>query len=504
MKIAVNGRPKTLKEGATLKDAVAGEEYSEGSMVAVHLSVETVTKKTNDFELITPRGNMVLHLDDGPDAEKWRSMISNVEGVTARWVTRKIVAFGSFSSDIKADPADRLYRKFDCFFSLGGGDNQTTYIMVAKNDHRESYGAGAGRIGRITVGRHLIEELREGEGISGILPVMSEVSTENVEVTSDMSYPMEEGYSVDTNVLIKLDSGSPVAAEHLLITASDMVLEVTDPTGSYIASSEDLDADIKPEKAAVRDTGSVTVRNEGTGKGRIYIYKDKRQIAQSHSSAGKVERGLAIVSMAKKGDRISIVTDPPRILSVGMTQKAGADFLSKAGVKQVRKGDTSDGAIIVEQTPELTIEALRSGTVETFGVPRDSVYRIEITAEDRVTSYYFRKVTGLSHKPIGTLKVQFAYEGASMITFYGDEMRGKLLYPQPLFKKVKRGDIGITNQARPYCGLMGIRLQDSKEYGPTGEEPYGTNIVGRFADDLKRLLAEAEEDKIIYITEEKI
>jgi putative methanogenesis marker protein 3 len=504
MKITVNGRPKTLREGATLKDAVAGEEYREGSMVAVHLSVETVTKNTNDFELVTPRGNMVLHLDDSPDAEKWRSMISTVKGVTARWVTRKIVAFGSFPSDIEADPADRLYRKFDCFFSLGGGDNQTTYIMVAKSNHRGSYGAGGGRIGRITVGRHLIEELREGEGICGILPVVSEVSTENVDITSDMSYPMEEGYSVDTNVLIKLDSGSPAAAEHILITASHMVLEVTDPTGSYIASSEDLDADIKPEKAAVRDMGSVTVRNEGTGKGRIYIYKDKRQVVQSHSSAGKVERGLAIVSMAKKGDRISVVTDPPRILSVGMTQRTGGEFLSKAGVKQVRKGDTSDEAIIVEQTPELTIEALRSGTAETFGVPRDSVYRIEITAKDRVTPYYFRKVTGLSHKPIGTLKVQFAYEGASMITFYGDEARGKLLHPQPLFKKVKRGDIGITNQARPYCGLVGIRLQDSKEYGPTGEEPYGTNIVGRFVDDLERLLAEAEEDKTIYITEEKI
>lgn len=504
MKITVNGVPKTLKAGATLKDAVTGEQYYEGALVAVHLSVETITRKTNDFELTTPRGKMVLHLDDGSDAEKWRSMISTVEGVTARWVTRKIVAFGAFPSDLKSDPADRLYRKFDCFFSLGGGDNQTTYIMVARNDHRESYGAGAGRIGRITVGRHLIDELREGEGVSEIRPVISEVSTENVDVTSDMSYPMAEGYSVDTNVLIKLDPESPIAAEHILITASDLNLEVTDPTGSFIASSEDLDADLKPEKAAVRGTGAVTVRNEGTGKGRIYIYKDKRQIVQSHSSAGKVERGLAMVSMAKKGDRISVVTEPPRMLSVGMTQKAGGDFLSKAGIEQIRKGDTSDGAIIVEQTPERTVEAMKAGVVETFAVPRDRIYRVEITAKDQKTSYYFRKVTGLSHKPIGTMKVQFTYEGASMMTFYGDEVRGKFLHPQELFKKVKRGDIGVTNQARPYCGLMGIRLQDSKEYGPTGEEPYGTNIIGRFADDLNRLLAEAEEDKVIYITEEKI
>ena len=115
--------------------------------------------------------------------------------------------------------------------------------------------------------------------------------------------------------------------------------------------------------------------------------------------------------------------------------------------------------------------------------------------------HYFRKVTGLSHKPIGSMTVQFTFEGLPMVTFYGDEMRGKDIVPQDPFKKVKRGDIGITNQARPYHGLIGIRLQDSKEHGPTGEEPYGTNLIGRFDDDLDRLMDGLNDDDIVYIRE---
>jgi UPF0288 family protein (methanogenesis marker protein 3) len=184
-----------------------------------------------------------------------------------------------------------------------------------------------------------------------------------------------------------------------------------------------------------------------------------------------------------------------------MTQKAGEEFLKAAGVVSERTGDTSDDAIIVEQTPEQTVTALAEGKVKTFGVPRDRVFKIKLTDKDDRSVHYFRKVTGLSHKPIGSMTVQFTFEGLPMVTFYGDEMRGKDLVPQDPFKKVKRGDIGITNQARPHHGLLGIRLQDSKEYGPTGEEPYGTNIIGRFEDDLDRLMKDLNDDDVVYIRE---
>ena len=333
---------------------------------------------------------------------------------------------------------------------------------------------------------------------------MSETSTENVKVTDDLSFVLEEGYRVETYMGISLDHASPVSAEHVLILSNSGVLKMTECTGSYAACSEDLDVEIPAEDIRVRDEGSVTVRNGGLGMGRLYLYKQRRQLSDVHNHAGTVTDGRAMLAYAPADSKVTVVTEPPRALAVGMTQAEGERFLKEAGITATRTGDTSDDAIIAEQTPERTLEALKAGKVEIFGVPRDRIFKIKLSEKDPISLHYFRKVTGLSHKPVGIMKVQFTFEGLPMVTFYGDENRGKNLYPQDPFKKVKRGDIGLTNQARPHHGLIGIRLEDSKEFGPTGEEGYGTNIVGRFDDDLDRLMKDLKEEDTIYITEEDL
>jgi len=502
MKVIVNGKEKDLAKGATLKDAVKGEVYEQGSLVSVLLSTEKLIGETNDFELVTSRGTMVLHLGDNDGAKLWRSVMPSIKGSTARWSTKEITAFGSFSTDIPIDRAERQYRKYDCFFTLGGFDNNSTYVMVAKKDHTRAYGAGIGNIGRITLGRHILEASTEADVLLDIRPVVSEASSENVVVTKDLDYKLEEGYSVDTNVLIELDKRSPASAEQILILGSKGYFNVTESTGTLIGCSDDLDVTLPPEGRVTREVGSVAVRNTGLGAGRLLIYKERRQSSPSHNTAGMVKRGFGIVSNAVKGDKITIVTDPARTLSVGLTQTAGEKFLSDLGLKQKRSGDASDDAVIVGQTPETTLSIMAGDTVETFGVPSEKVFKIQLNESHVGDVYYFRKVTGLSHKPIGTLKTQFSFPGMPIITFYGDEERSKNLYPQEPFKKCKKGDIGVTNQSRPHHGLMGIRLQDSKEFGPTGEEPYGTNIIGKFADDLSRLSG-VDEDEIVYVLEEK-
>jgi len=502
MKVIVNGHEKELKKGATLKTAIAGEPYNKDTLIAVHLSEEKLVQETSDFEIVTNRGTLVMHLNDTPEARMWQSLITDkMNGITSRWVTHNIIAFGSFPTEMKVDRSENGYRMYDCFLSLGGFDNNTTYLMIAKDNHRGSYGAGKAVIGRITVGRHLLGLFKEGDHITDVRPMMSEISTENVIVTKDLTYKLEDGYQVETMVSIDLDHKSPQSAEHILVLSSHGYMRATDVTGSFIACSEDLDVEIPKEDSTVRDMGAVAVRNDGVGMGRLYILKDKRQQSVSHNIAGNVTNGMAIVKYAGKDDIFTIRTNPPRTLAVGMTQKEGEKFLKEAGVKAERTGDTSDDAIIVEQTPEQTVTALKEGKVTVFGVPKDRVFKIKLTDKDPRTVHYFRKVTGLSHKPIGSMTVQFTFEGLPMVTFYGDEMRGKDLVPQDPFKKVKRGDIGVTNQARPYHGLLGIRLQDSKEHGPTGEEPYGTNIIGRFEDDLDRLMDGLNDDDVVYIRE---
>lgn len=502
MKVTVNGRERALRAGSTLKTAVSKEPYVKGSLVAVHLSEERLVRETRDFEISTPRGTMVLRLNDSPEAEVWRRCAESGASLTSRWVTHDIVSFGSFPTDLEVDRSEHRYRVYDCFLALGGFDNHTTYMMIARDNHSGAYGAGSAVIGRITVGRHILDAVREGDPIDSIRPLMSETSTENVRVTDDLSLELEDGYRIETYMGIALDHASPASSEHVLILSGGGTLRMTEATGSFASCSEDLDVEIPAEDVRVRDAGCVTVRNDGLGTGRIYAYRERRQLSNAHNHAGTVTNGRAMLAYAPAGSTVTVVTDPPRALAVGMTQAEGERFLADAGIAAVRTGDASDDAVIAEQTPERTMEALASGRVETFGVPRERIFKVKLSEKDPISLHYFRKVTGLSHKPVGILKVQFTFEGLPMVTFYGDENRGKDLYPQDPFKKVRRGDIGLTNQARPHHGLIGIRLEDSREFGPTGEEGYGTNIVGRFDDDLDRLMKDLKEDDTIYITEE--
>ncbi len=500
MKVIVNGRERKLRAGATLKDALKGEPHAEGAVVSVHLSTERLVEETDSFELVFPCGTMVLQLDDGDDARLFRSLIPDIRGTSTRWATRDIISVGSFRTGIKVDRTERRYRPFECFFGLGGFDNHTTYVMIAKRNHVHTYGAGTGRIGRITVGKHLLARLAEGEELIDIRPLVSETSSENVVITSDPAYPLEEGYRVETCINVVLDSASRASAERVLIVGSKGYINVDESTGSFLGCRDDMDADLPDEKHAVRSPGSVTVRSAGVGEGHILIYREQRQVSLVHNHAGEVDRGMALVARASAGDRVAVTTVPPRVLAVGMTQKQGEAFLAEHGVRQVRGGDASDDAVIVEQTPEMTMEALESGEAVTLGVPPELVFRVRIDDSDPRTAYYFRKVVGLDHKPVGALKVQFTYPGMAMITFHGDEVRAKDLVPQDPFTRCRKGDIGVTNQSRPHHGLLGIRLEDSREYGPTGEEPYGTNIVGRFLDDLGGLEGLEDED-MIYIIE---
>jgi putative methanogenesis marker protein 3 len=503
MKVTVNGSAKELKDGATLGDALKGEFHVPGTVVSVHLSTERVTGITGSFEMMTAKGIMTLTLDGGPDSEIWRSMIGAMKGSVLRWVTANISAFGSFRTDIRPERKERMYRRYDCFFSLGGMDNDTTYMMIAAKDHKGTYGAGDGRIGRITRGRHILKMLREGDTLTDIRPVMSEHRRENVIMTADPGFAMEDGMSVDSYVEIGLDPGSPMTAEHILVAARHGHMTVSDVTGSYAACSDSTDVTLKEESPCVRDRGSVTVRNTGAGTGKIFFYRERRQTVPQHSGAGKAVRGMQIISNASAGDRMTVRTDPERIMTVGMTQAAGKKFLESRGIKQIRTGDVSDDALITEQEPDWTMNVIAGGESETFGVPKEKVFRISLDRKNAPGDVrYFERITGLDHRPIGTMKVQFTFEGMPLITFEGDEDRGRSLYPQEPFKKCRRGDIGVTNQARPQHGLVGIRLQDSKEFGPTGEEPYGTNIFGRF-EDIGPLMKEINDGDIVYVKEER-
>ena len=504
MKVIVNGTERKVKEGSTLKDVLKGEPYEPGTVIAIHKSTESLRVESDDFEVRTNKGSFSIHLNGSEYARLWKANMEGIRGCTARWATHNIAAFGSFPTDLKVDRTEFLYRRYDCFFSLGGFDNSTTYMMVAKDDHKWAYGAGQALIGRVTRGRHVIDTLVETDEIISIEPVVSETFTDNYELTTDLAYKLDEGNRVESYVKVKLDMDSPESAEHLMILAQKGSITATHVTGSYIASDDDMDIKIASETKGVRDDGSIYVRSTGVGTGRMFFYKQRRQMIDSYNHVGEVEVGRSIIASVREKDRMTVITDPPRKLAVGMTVAEGERMLKDAGIEVTRTGDTSDDAIVVEQMPEMTVSALKGGKAEIFGVKKEDIYRIQLDDSFEQDVHYFRKVTGLSHKPIGTLKVHFWFPGMTMATFEGDYDKGKSLYPGEPFKRCKRGDIGLTNQACDHHGLIGVRVEASKEFGPTGEEPYGTNIFGKFAGDLDKFTDSLEDGKTVYVTEMKL
>ncbi|HHT74431.1 MAG TPA: methanogenesis marker 3 protein [Euryarchaeota archaeon] len=508
MLIRLNGREVEVADGTALGDAIKGEPYMEGTQIALTRSVSSIQKGTQEFEVSTPHGSFVIRTDDSENGKRFRELVNELGGVNIRWKSSKVIAYGSFPTDLEVSRESHDYSRYDCFFALGGFDNRSTYIMIARIDQSGSYGVAGdgGKFGKVTRGRFLLDRLREGDPILSIRPVVLELSETDAFVTTDLSTVLEDGMSVETYVGVDLDRDSPVGCEQFLVVAAEGRLRITERTETYSANSQRMDVSLVPEKVAVREVGDVTVRNSGAGTGRIYFYRERRQQSPNHTLVGKVTNGQEIVRMAPQGTEVTLRPNPPRIMTIGMTQAEAAEFLSSMGLVQKRTGSLDDDAIVVEQEPELTMEIVGGSEVETRGIHRDKVVLWEPDDEGSpTTTHYIRKMTGLDHKPIGTLKVFFTFEGMPMITFVGNPDQAAVLLPEKSFAEEGsfRGQVAVTNMSRPNRGSIGVRLEDSDEFGPTGEEAYGTNVAGRIVSDLELMMKDIKDGDIVYIAESR-
>lgn len=503
MIITVNGKVIEADDDAVLGEVIKDQIYHPGSKIAVVRSANLVKKETTDFELVTSKGSMILRFNDSRFAHMMEVLIPQIVGLAIRWRTSKLLAIGSFNTDIEVTRGFFKFKRYDCFFSLGGFDNSTSYFMIATVDHQGQYGVDGGVFGRITRGRHLLNELDEGDQILEIKPIVLEMKEKDAFVTDDLETKLEDGISIETHVSVSLSPQSPVSSEHFLVLSRNGHLPITETTSTYNACSKNLDVSLMAEKVAVRDANTVTVRHDGAGEGRVYFNKVRRQLNPSHSLVGEVVKGGELIRLVGAGSDVTVTTDPPRIMTIGMTQSQGQTFLESMEYTQVRTGLEDDDSIIVEQEPELTMDVIQGKEIKTYGVPADAINEWEFSEGISPKAvHYIRKITGLNHKPVGTLKVHFTYPGMPLITFEGNQKEGLSLIPEKSFSKVcRKGEIGVTNQSRPQKGLIGLRLDDSDEFGPTGEERYGTNIVGSIVSPLERMMRDIKDGDIIYVRE---
>lgn len=520
MKVIFNGVPREVKSkklGDIIKELDA--PYRDGCIITIISEKKEQGELRDEFSMATTKGEMRIKISREEDNygaialfhEIYKKCHSQNKAGRIGWVSDDIVAIGPVgtypdlrSIEKSADAAERRYKKWAVFFGFGGFYPETTYIMISKREHESDYGTGAGAvIGKLTRGRSILTELDESDGITAITPVVTEAERTGFS-TTDLNSVINEGEEIFTHAQVKLYPDALMSSEHFLSLVRDDILRVDEYTHTYIASEALKGLSLPLETVRYRSKYLLSVRNKGTDSGKIYVYKKDRLPIPSHNVFGEIIQGRDLIEYAKPGDTIYTLTEPKWMMVVGKTQKEAGEFLAHEKIEQIREGNKDDSAVVVDQIPALTMEINESRVLRTVGVEEESVLDINLFEEEAPkTVWYFKKVTGLINRPIGHLKVYFTIPGM-LVLFQGNADEAGTLVPENLpAEEVKKGLLGVTNMSRSnHRGMMGIRLADNKEYGPTGETLDGANIVlsiPSLTPDTIAFLTKLKEGDVVYV-----
>ncbi|MDI6885319.1 MAG: methanogenesis marker 3 protein [archaeon] len=510
MKIIFNDEPREVKS-KRLGDLIKELEgvYKQGCIVAV-ISEKKGEELKNEFSLETAKGEARIKVAREKETEavslfhKVYKKFHNDAGRVG-WVSEDITAIGPIGTNLRVEKSEQRYKKWDVFFGFGGFDPGMTYLMISKREHEAAYGTGIDAlIGKLTRGRSIVAELDEGDKIEAIRPLVTKAERIGF-VTSDLNTEIKDGQEISTFAKIKLSQEAPMSSEHFLSLAREEIFHVDVRTHTYLASEALKGLSLPVENIQYRSKYYLSVRNTGTEKGKVYAYKESRLPNPSHNVFGEVIQGGDLIEYARAGDTIYTVTEPKWMMVVGRTQKEAEEFFEREDIEQVREGNKDDNAVVVDQVPALTMDIMEKGTVRTVGVEEEAVFdAVLFHGEAPKTVWYFKKITGLINRPIGYLKVFFTVPGM-MVLFQGRADEAGTLIPENLPKGVvKKGMLGVTNMSRANRGMMGIRLDESKEYGPTGETFDGTNIalsIPSLTPSTMSFLSKLKEGDVIYVKE---
>ena len=511
MLIKINGEDADIPEGSTIKEAIelSNAPYSEGSIVCLIKGESEIQNNILKYKIKTPKGSILIELEVSEKSqpltdffkENYSQFISN----NIRWESSNEVAIGPVSSSFEPSHEEFKYFDNDVLISLSGFSNEATHVIFVKDDHSNVYGvpkySDRGVFARVIGGRKTLFSLTASDEILDIQPVIERSTVRDSTGGSNLDEVLEEGNQLFTYVLFEPNPKSPASVEHLFSLTRNNKIEVNFESNSFVGFYELTGLTKEKEDVTERKRGTVTLRNEGNGKGRVYVYREDRVRAETHTNIAKVKLGMELFDIAKEGDTITVISDPERIMLMMMSQKEAQDYLESLGVSQIRTGLEDDDAIIVSQEPEFTINILENKEVTTFGLASDELIKVKLTDNAPRTRWYLEKITGLAEKPVGTLKVYFAVPDMNMFMFHGDTDESKGLIPENIPVDImKAGEIGVTNMSRKNLGLIGIRTIDSNEFGPTGEAFSATNVVGEVVENIEGL-NKLKDGSTLYIYE---
>lgn len=500
--IEVNGQKLEVNDGAVLKNALelAKAFYFPGTTIGILKAGTKKEETTSEYKILTTKGEFRIELTG--EHGLWMRFKQDLINIRAHWDTFNSIAFGPVETDVIPERVEKKFNRYDVFFGTGGYDAKTTYLMFSKDKHISDYGSPRDAVvGKIISGKSVFAGLKQGDTILKIEPVIKWETLLDKISTADLSTKLEDGMRIFTYFKVDLVNESPEGAEHFLALIRKKTFNVDTFSNSFI-SDDSLKGEGCPyEHWEARSEGTVAARTDGMGNGRIYIYKTDRTSSAVHSAVGHVTEGIELIRIAQAGSKLAVISNPERVMILGMEFAQAEKILDARGLKLEKRGYTGDDAIIVEQDPKTTVEILHHGGTSGLGVRSDKIIDVRFYDDlAPITLDFFRHSLGLKDLPLGPLPVIYTYENTFLFRSEKEAEAYKEINPENVPKKeVKAGEIAVTNQAAKRYGMIGVKLIDDAKYGPTGEKFQCTNIIGKVIDP-ERLKGMKAGD-IVYIRE---
>jgi putative methanogenesis marker protein 3 len=498
MKVKINKREMEINEAPSIFDAIimSEEPYREDCVIAV---VKKEEIETREFLLETSAGKFPITIDEY-FLYLWKKFYKDIR-IRCGWRSKNVITFGPMdlsSLNLKARRGMCKYKRGDLFLSFGGFDARNAYLCISKMDHEGIYGAPENyeRIGTF-VAHRFAGKLGEEDSILSIYPIGS-IREETTLLTPEEAkkVPVKDNERIVTYISTNLFQGAPNCVEHFLSIGD--TFEVKRNAYTFI-SNERSRRDLREENTVYRTKGAITVRNDGSRAGAVYIYTEDALPAKSHSVVGKVVNGIELAENADIGDKILIKGDVKSLIVVGKTNKEARDYLTSQGIRHIIVKDEDDDAIIVEQRPKLTMEAKSLGSVVTLAMDPTDICYIEIWDKDApMSASYFRRAADMTS---GVGKLVVSAINRDRMILYSPIIKRTPLPFEKIQSKIEEGIIGVTNSKRRDSGMIGVRLTASDTYGPTGEHLTATNIVGKVKRG-REFLKKRNVGDIVYLVED--
>ncbi len=510
MLIKINGEEMDVADASTIQDVIdeTNAPYTPGSIVCLIKGKKELEQNISKYKIKTNKGSIIIQLDESEEAKPlvdvWKNQYEDFVDLNIRWSTPTEVAIGPIVTDLEPTSDEFKYYEGDVVLSLSSFSNESTHLIMLKENTTNVYSVppyNKGIFARVIGGKKTLESLTDDDFVKGIEPIVVRSTTTDSASVSDLTTVLEEGNELYTYISFEIDEDSPVCVEHLFSLVKDGRIKVSYDSESFIGFYDLAGLEKPKEDTTQRTRGTITVRNNGVGIGKLFIYRENRVLTPNHTTVGKIVKGMEIIDIAKENDFITVKAEQQRLMLLNKTQKEATEILSAAGVEHMIDGLVDDDAVIVEQVPKHTIDILREGQVVTKAVNKEDMCVIKFVENAPRSVRYFKLLSGLLENPVGKIKVHFAVPGMHIVIFEGDKKAAKGLVPEnnPV-EKVIRGQIGITNMASKSTGLIGIRFEDNVEFGPTAESFEATNIIGDIVSDYDSI-EKLKEGVEVYVTE---